>query len=928
MREGAAPIQARGATLGIRVAILPCAHSMPPTLSAGARLGPYIVQSALGAGGMGEVYRATDTRLNRDVALKILPDLFAQDTERLARFQREAQLLASLNHPNIGGIYGLEEGQVEAGHHVRALVLELVDGPTLAERIEAGPIPLMEAIATARQIADALSVAHEHGIVHRDLKPSNIKLRHDGAVKVLDFGLAKSNISSVPNASTDPNVFSQSPTLMSPAATQVGIILGTAAYMSPEQAKGRPVDKRADIWAFGCVLYEMLSGARAFDGDDVSDTMAGILRGEPDWQRLPAETPRVLVRLVKRCLQKDRSQRLHDIGDAKFDLQEALAPSDGASPVVAPPRSRMRRALPMIIAVVVTASSTALAAWFWRPAAPPALAKRFQVALPIGENFTSTGRAVVAVSPSGSHLVYVANQRLNLRALHELDATALPGTEGIGDMASRNPFFSPDGQSIGFWQGGQLKRIGIEGGSAVTITQAAQPFGATWHEDGFIYYGAGPNGIWRVTGTGGTPERLIEARDGESLHGPQVMPDGDHILFTTRPKATSEWDLGQIVVESVRTKERRIVVSRGRDGRLLPTGHLLYGDTGTLFAIRFDVDRLTTEGGAAAILQNVFDGGGNTGTMHVAVSRDGLMAFVRNAGATQRATLVRVDRSGREVGALTDTPIVGLAFPRISPDGSRLAAVAGGDVWIYDLTRRPPIRVTFQGGTYSPIWSPDGTRLVFESANPAMLLSVPADGSGTKPVPASPEGHFHPHGTSSDGAEILAVVLDGGVAQNTGADIVRIGPGPKFEPQIVIATPNREGFEGASLSPDRRWLAYTSTATGQIEIYVQPYPGPASPVRISPNGGTEPVWSRNGRELFYLQERNLMAVAIATQGALTFSAPMRLFELSSVVTGQPPSYDVTLDGSFVMVRSLDGPAAAPPIVVTLNWFEELKRRLP
>ena len=892
---------------------------MTMALAAGTRLGSYIVHSPLGAGGMGEVYRATDTRLNRDVALKILPDSFAGDADRVARFQREAQLLASLNHPNIAAIHGLEDA---AG--VKALVLELVEGPTLADRLTTGRMPLEEAIPIARQIAEALEAAHEHGIVHRDLKPSNIKVRPDGTVKVLDFGLAKSS----DPARTDIDI-TQSPTLMSPAATQAGIILGTAAYMSPEQAKGKAVDKRADIWAFGCVAFEMLAGRRAFEGDDVADIMAAVLRGEPDWRKLPQNTPRVLIRLLKRCLEKDRRQRLHDIADARLDLQDAFTADQAVAQTATSRHALLRRLVPSLAAVIVAAVLAGFAAWTLKtaPAATPA---RFTVQPPPGQNYVATSRHLVAVSPAGTHLVYVANNGLNLRALDQLETTPLRGTEGLGDSAARSPFFSPDGKSIGFWQGGQLKRIGIEGGAAVTIADMNIPFGASWGDDDVILFGRGTDGIWGVPATGGAPERVIETVNGEFLHGPQRLPDGDHVLFTARQNGTSDWNEGQIVIQSLETGKRHIIVPRGRDGRYVATGHLLYAQSGTLFAIRFDAGRLETSGGAVSFAEDVDDAGGGSGAAHFAVSKNGSLAYVRDTATFSRSTPIWVDRTGREVGSLTADPVQGLAYPRLSPEGRRFAAISNGDVWVYDLDGRPPIRLTSNGNLFSPLWSPDGRRIIFESSTPSALMAIAADGSASAPEQVSPEGHIHPHGMSEDGTELLAVSIDPAtVGSLTGADIVRFKADVKSELEPVVQTQYREGFEGASLSPDRRWLAYVSNATGLPEIWIQAYPGPGAPVRISPNGGVEPVWARNGRELFYLEGRRMMGVALDLRSGVSFSAPKPLFQ-SEYATGvtQPPSYDVAADGRFLMLKRVDGQALAPPIVVTLNWFEELKRRLP
>ena len=890
---------------------------MSLALAAGTRLGAYTVHSALGAGGMGEVYRATDTRLNRDVALKILPDLFAHDADRLARFQREAEVLASLNHPNIAAIHGIEESG-----GIKALVLELVDGPTLSDRIAGGPIPVAEVIPIARQIAEALEAAHEHGIVHRDLKPSNVKLRPDGAVKVLDFGLAKT---------TDParsrTELTQSPTLMSPAATQAGLIMGTAAYMSPEQAKGRPVDKRADIWAFGCVLFEMLTGARAFEGDDVSDTMAAILRGEPDWSRLPADTPRALVKLVKRCLHKDRRGRLHDVGDARLELEDAAdAPSDAPAIAAAGRQPMWPRVLPIAAATLAAGLLAASAAWTLKPGAP-VQQRQFLISLPPGEAYSTPGRNLLALSPRGTHLVYVANGRLNLRALDELEPVPIRGTDGVGDGASRGPFFSPDGRWVAFWQTGQLKRISLDGGSSVTIADMRTPFGASWNDDDTILYGLGPEGIWKVPATGGTPERVIAVSEGEFAYGPQLLPDGEHVLFTLRPKGTTDWNDAHIVVQSLRSGERRTVVERGRDGRYVPSGHLLYVLRGTLFATRFDAGRLAVRGGAASLIEGIPDAGGQSGAVHYAIAQDGSLAYVRSGETAGRATPVWVDRTGRELQQLTQAPIAGLTYPRLSPDGRRFAAIAGGDLWVHDLEGRPPIKLTAVGGLYSPVWSPDGTRIVYESSTPSGLMSIAADGTSMAER-VSPEGHFHPMVVLENG-DVITISLDPDqVGIVTGSDIVRMSPKADGKPEPVVVTANREGFEGTSLSPDGRWLAYVSDITGVPEVWVQPYPGPGAPRRVSPNGGIEPVWSRNGRELYYLEGRKMMAVAVDASRDFSFKAPKQLFETASLTMSQPPSYDVSADGRFLMLKPTDGQAAAPPIVLALNWFEELKRRLP
>jgi len=882
------------------------------SLAPGDRVGPYEVTGTLGAGGMGEVYRARDTKLDRDVAIKVLPDTFAADPERVARFEREAKTLAALNHANVGQIYGLEE----AGR-VKALVLELVEGPTLADQIKRGPIALDQALPVAKQIAEALEAAHEAGIVHRDLKPSNIKVRPDGAVKVLDFGLAKAL-----GTTALSNDASQSPTITTPAMTQVGLILGTAAYMSPEQAKGRVADARSDIWAFGCVLYEMLSGTRAFIGEDVSDTMAAVLRGDPDWSALPRDTPRALVRLLKRCLQRDRSQRLQDIGDARLDIQDILAgPSEEAvASSVAKPRSLARRAVPIAAVATVAGLAVGSAVWALRPAAT-ARTQRFRIVLPEGEVYTNTGRPIVALSRTGTYIVYGANNRLNLRELDQLDPTPIRGTE----EGARSPFLSPDGEWVGFWQGGQLNRVALSGGAPFKICGADVPTGVTWAEDGTILYGQGSRGIWRVAAEGGTPEAVVEVGDGEAAHGPQLLPGGDWLLFTLRPKGAG-WDDANLVVQSMRSGERRIVVPGGRDGRYIATGHLIYARTGTIFGVPFDLDALRTTGGAIPLVEGVPDGGATSGASQFALSANGTLAYVAGLSATS-GTPVWVGRDGGEQSAVTSKPLTGVEHPRVSPDGRRLAVMVGGDLWVHDLEGRPPIRLTHDGNHYAPVWTPDGRRLIYETSTPAALVSVPADGSGGTPVPVSPSGHYHPHAVSPGGGELIAVDVDNAT---TGSDtnIVEIPMSDKPEPTPLVRTPSREGFEGLSLSPDGRWLAYASDGTGQLEIWVQPYGRPGAPIRVSPNGGVEPVWARNARELFYLEGRRLMAVAVDGRTSFEFSPPKLLFETTNALTGQPPSYDVGADGRFLMIRPEGKQGAAPPIVVVLNWFDEVKRRAP
>jgi eukaryotic-like serine/threonine-protein kinase len=566
----------------------------------------YEITSAIGAGGMGEVYRARDTRLQRDVALKILPEAFASDPERLARFEREAQMLAALNHPHIAAIHGIEESG-----GVRALVLELVDGETLADRIATGAIPVDETIPIARQIADALEAAHEQGIVHRDLKPSNIKVRSDGTVKVLDFGLAKLAAGVTDAGSKDP-AYTVSPTITTPAMTQIGVIMGTAAYMSPEQAKGREADKRSDVWAFGAVLYEMLTGRRAFDGDDMSDTFASVLKIDPDWTRLPADLPPALRTLIQRCLAKDRRQRVADISAATFVLSELSMPASllHTSSMTLPrePARARTRWIPLVATAVITAAIVGGVMWAWRATPEPRTVSKFSLLLPEGVNFSGTVRQSIAISPDGTNIAFTGNGRVYLRSIGDLLPHSILGTEGEGsDLGVLQPMFSPDGASIAFltFSGiagtNHLKRIPITGGAAVTLTTFDNGEGTTsgsWGPDGILL--GGQRGIRRVSANGGAIERIAEVGPDEEAQAPEMLPDGRTLLFTVAKRSGSDrWDKAQVIALSLKDRMRRVLVDGGSDAHYLRTGHLIFAVGGTEFARAFDPRTLTFTGSQA-----------------------------------------------------------------------------------------------------------------------------------------------------------------------------------------------------------------------------------------------------------------------------------------------------------------------------------------
>ncbi|MDA2924712.1 serine/threonine-protein kinase, partial [Acidobacteria bacterium AH-259-L09] len=598
----------------------------------GKTISHYKILEKLGEGGMGEVYRAEDTSLGREVAIKVLPDLFAHDPQRLARFEREAKLLASLNHPNIAAIYSFEHAD---GLHF--LVLELVEGETLAERLTTGPVPVEEALQVCRQIAEGVEAAHEKGVIHRDLKPANVKITPQGKVKVLDFGLAKALEGEAPPAD-----ISHSPTLTE-EMTRSGVILGTAAYMSPEQARGKTVDKRADMWAFGCVLYECLVGRQVFGGETVTDIIGAIVHKEPDWSALPENTPWNIPALLRRCLKKDSNLRLRDIWDARIEIEEALSEPAAVSPIgviSAVQPAPWKLAIPWSFAAAIALIAT-VAIWsLTRP--EPRSITRFEMVLPPTQQLTGPGRHQVAFSPEGKHLVYAANNQLYLRGLDQLEATPIRGTESN----ARSPFFSPDGQWVGFYADGQLKKVSISGGAPVTLCDARNPYGASWEPNDTMVFGQGPEGIFQVSSTGGTKELLIsvDSTKDESAHGPQILPGRKAILFTLR-SGGGTWDDAQIVVQWLETGEQKVLSPGGRDARYVPTGHLVYAQAGTLLAVPFDLGSLEVTGGPVPIVEGVRDAGNPTGAAQFSFSRLGSLVCIAGSHEIER-TLVWVDRRG------------------------------------------------------------------------------------------------------------------------------------------------------------------------------------------------------------------------------------------------------------------------------------------
>jgi eukaryotic-like serine/threonine-protein kinase len=899
-------------------------------LTSGARIGSYEIVSALGAGGMGEVYRARDTRLNRDVAIKVLPDLFASDAERLARFTREAQTLASLNHPNIAIIHGLEQ----AGG-VRALVMELVPGEDLSQRISRGAIPVADALPIARQIAEALDAAHEQGIIHRDLKPANIKVRPDGTVKVLDFGLAKA-YAPEPETAAAMNV-SRSPTITTPAMmTGVGMILGTAAYMSPEQAKGKRADRRSDLWAFGAVVYEMLTGGRAFAGDDVSDTLVSVLRNEPDWTALPTDTPPSIRRLLRRCLEKNRTRRFESAADARIEIEDALiAPAIGDGVIHGPaPRAAWRQALPWAIAVMLGA--VALLAWQpWRVAVPPHVTRTTIVTSgPAALTITGFDHDL-AVSPDGAHVVYVGNggTQLFVRALDALEPMAI----ATGDRVAA-PFVSPDGEWVGFTVGGNtLQKVKITGGPTIPLAHLdSTTRGAAWSSDDMIIFATGnpATGLQRVSAAGGIPEVLTrpDHARGEADHlWPEFLPGGRHLLFTITSQSDG-LDTAAIVVRDLSSGTDKVLLRGGSDAHYLASGHLVYVAAGTLRAIPFDANRLETHGSPVPVLSRLVTTG--TGSGDFVITADATLLYVDpSAGLAANArTLVWVDRAGREEPLAA--PPRAYLHPRLSPDGKRVALWINDqedDIWIWDFKRPIPTRMTLDPGPDRfPVWTADGRRVIFDSTRGGAmnLWWQAADGTGNAERLTTSDNAQFPTGITPDGA-----VLFNEMTATMGSELRLLALGGAHDVKPLLQMKSDE-FNG-NVSPDGHWLAYDSNRSGSFEVYVRPFPNTdGGEWLVSSGGGSKPLWARNGLELFYVAaDGGMLRVPVDASGP-TWNAgtPVKLFEGKYVNTGTSGrTYDVSADGQrFLMIKApaTDASTAVLALIVVQHWDEELKRIVP
>jgi serine/threonine protein kinase len=847
---------------------------------------------------MGQVFRARDTKLGRDVALKVLPDSLAADADRLARFTREAQVLASLNHPHIAQVHGLEDST-----GVRALVMELVEGEDLSERIRRGAIPSDEALPIAKQIAEALEAAHERGIVHRDLKPANIKVGGDGTVKVLDFGLAKA-LDTDPSSATAAHA-SISPTITSPAMTQAGMILGSAAYMSPEQARGKSVDKRSDIWAFGCVVYEMLTGTRAFAGAEVSDVLASVLATEPDWTRLGGTVPPGLTVILQRCLEKDPKRRVRDIGDVRLALDGAFdvpTPAAADSRSVSPGTSR----LPWLMTAAALLALVAFTLVHVREVPPDLPETRLEITTPPGR------RSFAKISPDGRKVVFSAAvegkpSQLWVRAFDAETAQPIPGTEYAG-----SPFWAPDSRSLGFYAKGKLMRVDLAGGGPRALADSGNSPGGAWGPDGTILFtptNTGP--LYRVPSTGGQPAGVTELRvpDEASHRYPTFLPDGRHFLFFVAGHA----DATAVYLGSLDSKNTRRVLESDSAAVFVPPQYVLFRQQDTLLARRFDPKTFETTGDSLPVAEQVSGDQGTLGEIAASASHTGVIAYRPLPSYPHQLTWF--DRAGRRTGTLgdQDASASGPRGLRISPDGRTVALtrdVQGNiDVWLMDVARGVLRRFTSDAASDgSAVWAPDSARIAFFSrrSGPQNIWVKRLDGVGEVRLRESPENEV-PVDWSSDGRFMLMTLGTAlaGLPIDSDGTIVR----------LVSAGTRVVG--PARFSPDGQRVAYASGESGRVEVYVLPFPGPGVPIQVSTAGGANPRWRQDGRELFYLSLAGILtAVQVVPKpnGTVEVGAATSLFEMPGGA-----AFDVARDGQRVLVEAPIGQGTVPPIVVIQNW---------
>ncbi len=882
---------------------------------------------------MGEVYRARDSKLGRDVALKVLPEAFAADATRLARFHREAQLLASLNHPCIAAIYGFEDSG-----KVHAFVMELVEGPTLADRVLSGAIPVSEALGIAKQICEALEFAHERGIVHRDLKPANVKVTPEDAVKVLDFGLAKA----LETQDSGMNI-ANSPTL-SVAATREGMILGTAAYMSPEQAKGRAADRRSDIWSFGCVLYEMLSGKQPFSGETVSDTLAEVLKVDPDWNAMPASTPAGIQKLVRRCLLKDPKQRLQAIGEARIAIEQTLNPTAqlGGIDFIAPAATAAaaeelrepvwRRLLPWGVVAILLITTVSFATLFWHAASVPDRSVRSYILPPDQATFVfQAAFGAPVLSPDGKRLVFSAksggaNEMLWVRELDSLTSHRLEGTEGASF-----PFWSPDGQFVGFFASGKLMKIDISGGPAQTVCDAPSGRGGTWSARGVIVFAPKVAGsLEQVSAAGGEPVALFADDKSDqqlTLRWPFFLPDGNHFLFWSgNPFAVGTAGNNGIFLASLDGKQRQFLFPADSDALYSSSGYLLFLRGETLMAQPFDADGLKLTGDAVPIAEHI----GNPQKYrlgHFSVSQHGELIY--EGSETDAGQVVWMDASGKQLGTLGEPG--GVLDARLSPDDKTIIEAiedpqsTNADLWLVDLTRGVRTRFTFDPASHGyPAWSPDGKEIAFSSTHAGNLSMYEKAANGTGDIqPLAGDGVEQlVSDWSRDGRYIAYNRLDPQTGGGFGIWILPLfgdkKPFPFIQNQYNLLTP--------TFSPDGKWIAYSSQESGRREVFISSFPGANSKWQVSANGGGAPRWRADGRELFYLSEDNkLMAVEIQEKGgSLEIGNTQTLFPVSASSSLLLP-YDVTTDGKkFVIVVPVAG-SGGEPITLVTNWVASVKK---
>jgi Tol biopolymer transport system component len=888
------------------------------SLNTGSRLGPHEIIGLLGAGGMGEVYLAQDTKLNRRVAIKVLPEAHSSDPERISRFHREAQAVAALNHPAIAGIYDLAEAD-----GIRYLVLELIEGETLADRIRRGPVPVEEALKIGKQILEALEIAHEKGICHRDLKPANVKLTPDGSVKVLDFGLAKFLIG--PTAAGN---LTHSPTL-SLAGTYPGLILGTAGYMSPEQAKGLEADQRSDIFSFGCILYELLTGRQAFEGETASEILASVLKSEADLTVLPPKLNPRLVEMLRRCLEKNPKKRWHAAGDVRVEIESVMgrAVVDEPPATAAGTRPLWQRALAATAFTLVGALLAGYAAWTFKPE-PSRSVTRFMVPLPESQAFTNTGRQLLALSPDGANLVYVANNRLFLRSMSGLEAREIAGT--VVPQGILNPVFSPDGQSIVFHSVADraLKRISVNGGAAITICPVEALWGLSWEEEG-IFFGQMEKGILRVSPNGGTPEVVAAAGKNEVIAFPQMLPGSRALLYTIR-RGPVIVDGAEIVVQPINGSQPKIIIKGGSDARYLPTGHVVYAVQGVLFAVPFDVARLEVTGGPVPIIEGLRRG---AGMAQFVFSRTGSLAYVPGpvtTGTAATSDLALFDfKGGNQPLKLPAGPY---RAPRVSRDGKMIAFESEDDtaanIMIYQVAGGTAVqRFTFGGKNRAPVWSPDSEWIAFQSdrEGDVAIFQQRADGSGTAERLTKPEpdtSHI-PQSWSPDGAHLLFSVQKG----------------PQYTLWILTLKDRRISpysnvtAREAVFSPDGRWVAYHVSQPGNNTTFVEPFPATGAKYQF-PTPGGHPFWSPKGDAIVVNTSPTTSSVAAVTTTPRFGFGPPQPFprvgrQETNPLTGRR-MVDMMPDGEHVLGVLLPGTVTTQEqsgIHVVLNWFDEVRQRV-